>query len=252
MPLKVDQLLDERAQRSASGRASILTSLICHAAVVAAAWFVPDLLAKPPEPIDYFSVVVVPPQALGVERPPPPPPPRVEPPPPEPPPPELPPPEPPPPEPEPIPEDVPVLAEKKKKKVENKPPPERRVAPAPPRTAEPPPKRVGSPFGSSLGASTNQAALGVEDPNFTYGYYLDRVVAVISANWVRPMMGNLETRLHFRIQRDGTITELRLVASSSSRQFDEAALRAVNTSSPLPPLPKGYVEDTLGINLIVK
>ena len=29
------------------------------------AWFVPELLAKPPEPVDYFEVMVVPPQALG-------------------------------------------------------------------------------------------------------------------------------------------------------------------------------------------
>ena len=65
-------------------------------------------------------------------------------------------------------------------------------------------------------------------------------------------MGNLEARFHFRIQRDGTITELRLTASSSSSEFDEAATRAVSASSPLPPLPKGYSEDELGINLIVK
>ena len=247
MPQNVDHLLEERARRGTAERASIVTSLIFHGVVVAAAWIVPELLAKPPEVVEAFSVIVVPPQALGAEAPPPPPPPppKAEPPPPEPPPPEAPP-------PEKIPEDVPVLADKQKK-VERKPPPPKRP---PPRRSqpepEPPPKRVGSPFGSSLGASTQQATLGVEDPNFTYGYYLNQVVAVISSNWVRPPMGNLETRLHFRIQRDGTITELRVVAPSTSRQFDDAAVRAVNTSSPLPPLPKGYAEDHLGINLIVK
>ena len=246
MPLNLDQLLKDRAQRAARGRYSVVYSLISHVAIVAAAWLVPELLAKPSPPVEYFSVVVVPPRVLGVEEPPPPPPPRVEPPPPEPPPPE-----PPAPEPEPVPEDVPVLVEKKKK-VERKPPPKKRPAPPPPKAVEPPPKRIGSPFGNPLGASTNQATLGVEDPNFTYGYYLDRVVAVISSNWLRPMIGNLETRLHFRIQRDGTITDLRVVESSTSREFDDAALRAVNASSPLPPLPKGYSEDDLGINLIVK
>ncbi len=247
MSLHVDQLLTERARRAKSNPFSVFYSVLFHGAVVAAAWFVPELLAKPPEPIDYFEVVVVPPRVLGVEEPqPPPPPPRVEPPPPEPPPPE-----PPPPEPEQDAEDVPVLVEKKKK-VEKKPQPKSQPKPPPPSPPAPPPKRVGSPFGNPLGASTNQATLGVEDPNFTYGYYLDRVVAVISSNWMRPIMGNLEARFHFRIQRDGTITELRLTASSSSSEFDTAAMRAVSASSPLPPLPKGYSEGDLGINLIVK
>ncbi len=244
MPRNVDHLLTERARRGAAGRAGVVSSVIFHGIVIAAAWFVPQLLAKPPAVVDSIVVTVVPPQMLGAEAPPPPPPPpRVEPPPPEPPP-EAPP-------PEEIPEDVPVLVDKKKK-IENKPPPPEpppKRAPAPP---EPPPKRVGSPFGSSLGASTNQATLGVEDPNFTYGYYLDRVVAVISSNWVRPPMGDLEARLHFFIQRDGTITDLSVKVPSTSRPFDDAAVRAVSTSSPLPPLPKGYAEDRLGINLIVK
>ena len=236
MPLNLDQLLSERARRAANGPYNVLYSLLFHGVMAAAAWFVPELLAKPPEPDSYFTVVVVPPQALGIEQPPPPPPPRVEPPPPE----------PPPPEPEPLPEDVPVLPDKKKKVEKKKPPPERRPAVSAPKPIEPPPKRVGSPFGNPLGASTNQATLGVEDPNFTYGYYLDRVVAVISSNWVRPPMGNLEARLHFRIQRDGTITDLRIVTPSTSSEFDDAAVRAVNTSSPLPPLPKGYARTTSG------
>ncbi len=222
--------------------------MLFHGTLVAALWFVPKLFAKPPEVIEAIAVVVVPPQALGQEQPPPPPPP--------PPPPKVEEPEPEPvkpdPKPEPVPEDVPVLV-KEEKRVEEKPPPlPPPKRPTPPPKIEPPPKRVGSPFGKSLGASTNSATLGVEDPNFTYGYYLDRVVAVISSNWVRPPLGNLQTKLHFRIRRDGSITDLRLVESSTQADFDEAALRAVRSSAPLPPLPKGYKRDDLGINLIVK
>ena len=246
MATTVDQLLRHRALRARARRSSFLYSFLSHGAAVAGMWLLPQMFDKPPEKIDYIAVTVVPPQILGAqEQPPPPPPPKkVEPPPPEPPPPA--------PPPAPVPEDVPVIVEKKKK-VEKEPPtpPPPRKAPPPPRI-EPPPKRVGSPFGNPLGATTNQATVGVEDPNFTYGYYLDRVVAAISANWVRPPIGNLEARLHFRIQRDGTIIELRLVESSTSSTFDEAAIRAVSASSPLPPLPKGYTRDDLGINLIVK
>ncbi|MEM7586041.1 MAG: energy transducer TonB [Acidobacteriota bacterium] len=249
MAINVDQLLRSRSRRLQLREQSqcVVYSALFHGFLIAAFWFVPKLFAKPPEVIDAIAVVVVPPQVLGQEAPPPPPPPpKVEP--------EPEPPKPEPKPPEPVPEDVPVLVEKKKKppKKTPPPPPPKRRAPPPPKKIEPPPKRIGSPFGKSLGASTNNATLGVEDPNFTYGYYLDRVVAVISSNWVRPPLGNLQTKLHFRIQRDGEITDLRLVASSTQPDFDDAALRAVQSSSPLPPLPKGYKRDDLGINLIVK
>jgi TonB family protein len=105
-----------------------------------------------------------------------------------------------------------------------------------------------------MGSATSNARVGAEDPNFTYGYYLDRVVAVISNNWVRPPVGGdiEEALLYFRIQRDGTLTDLRIVEPSGSEVFDQAAYRAVESSSPLPPLPKSYKRDFLGINLIVQ
>ena len=245
MATTVDQFLEQRARRLARGRSSLLYSTLSHALVVVAMWLVPQLFIRPPERFDYIAVTVVPPQMLGAEEPPPPAKKQVTPPP------EPPPPAPPPPDP--VPEDVPVLVEKKKKieKPPPPPPPPPKRKPAPPKI-EAPPKRIGSPFGNPLGATTNQAIVGVEDPNFTYGYYLDRVVAAISGNWVRPPIGNLEAKFHFRIQRDGTIAELRLVDSSSSHEFDQAAMRAVQASSPLPPLPKGYNQDDLGINLTVR
>ncbi len=243
--MNVERILDDRRQTAAEKpAASWLWSAILHAAVVATVWFVPGLLAEPPKPIEYVPVSIFSPAILGAEEPPPPPPPEPEP--------EPPPPAPSPePEPEPIEEDTMVLVEEEKK-VEKLPPPPPRTAPPPP-AAKPPPKRTGSPFGSTLGSSTSKARVGVEDPNFTYGYYLDRVVAVINGNWVRPPVGDVEqTVLYFRIQRDGSITELRLAEPSGSETFDRAAFRAVQSSSPLPPLPSGYKRPSLGINLIVK
>ena len=113
-------------------------------------------------------------------------------------------------------------------------------------------RRRGSPFGNPVGASTAKATLGVEDPNFTYGYYLDRVVAIISEHWTRPPIGVTDTILHFRILSDGTVIDLEIRRSSGDGSFDQAAKRAVEAAAPLPPLPKGYKRDYLGINLIVK
>lgn len=248
MQKQIDRIFEERRQRAREGRyGSVVTSALLHTSLVAGFLFLPVLFAKPKPPIEYVSVVVVPPSVLGIEEPPPPPPPppRVEPPPP---PPRVEPPPPPPPPPKP---DVPVIRTEKK--------PERKVTPPPPPPPPPrlrqdrPPRRQGSPTGSTLGASTTQATLGVEDPNFTYGWYLDQVVNRISGNWTRPLVGSeIRALFYFRIQRDGTITSLELRQPSGSAEFDAAARRAVEASSPLPPLPRAYKPTFLGINLIVK
>ena len=248
----LDQILERRRQRvgPAERRRSTLVSLITHGLVVAAAWLVPELWAKPPKPFEYVTVNVVPPSILGEEvpTPPPPPPPAVEPPPPV----ETPPPEP---EPEPVPE-APVLV-KEPAKTEPEPPPPKKVAPPPP-VRRPPPKRQGSPFGKSIGASHRNTTIGVEDPNFTYGYYLDRVVASISRHWDRPLADPevVQATFYFRILQDGRLSELRLVESSGSDSFDQTAEKAVRAAEPFPPLPKQYTKkygrDYLGIHLIIK
>lgn len=261
MPLPLDQILDQRRHREGPGerRRTMIVSMLSHVLIVALAWFVPDLLAKPPEPFPYVSVNVVPPSVLGQPDPlppSPPPPPVVE----------------PEPEPEPVVEppppklepDVPVLPEEKlpeEKKVSDPEPappkPEPKAAPPPPRR-QPPPKRQGSPFGSSLGATNRDATIGVEDPNFTYGYYLDRVVSLISQQWTRPLVDPsiVQATFYFRIDQNGQVTDLRLVDSSGSEPFDATAEKAVRASAPFPPLPKQYTKkfgrDYLGIHLIIK
>lgn len=254
MPIPLEQILEQRRQRESAGqrRRTVAVSIFSHSLVVALAWFVPDLLAKPPEPFNYVAVTVVPPSVLGQKDPPPPPPPVVK---------EEEKPEvkpevaPPPPKPEP---DVMVLPEKKK--VTETPPPPSPPPPQapPPPTRQPPPKRQGSPFGSSLGATHRDATIGVEDPNFTYGYYLDRVVSVIGQQWKRPLVDPsiVQATFYFRISGDGTLTDLRLVTSSGSQSFDQTAEKAVRAASPFPPLPKQYTKkfgrDYLGIHLIIK
>ncbi len=228
-----------------------MLSFFFHAAIVAGLWGLPKLLAEPPQEIRAVSMVIVPPSLLGSEQPPPPPPPQVKPkvePPPPPPPPKL------EPKPEPKLEDVPVLKTEKPKKQSAPPPPPPPPSTPPPPAVQDPPKRRGSLFGNPLGASSNNATVGVEDPNFTYGYYLDRIVTMISQNWVRPMVGGevVQATIYFRIQQDGTLSDLRLTEASGSDIFDQAAMRAVQASAPLPPLPKSYKRGYLGINLIVR
>jgi TonB family protein len=113
--------------------------------------------------------------------------------------------------------------------------------------------RRGAATGSPLGTTAFGSKIaGLDNPDFTYGYYLDRLLSLIDANWVRPSMGSgVRAIVSFRIQRDGTLGELKITESSGYNSFDLAALRAVQNASPFPPLPRPYRGDDLGVNLIV-
>lgn len=273
MSLAVDRILDARVGRVSRHQRinHVLFSTAGHVVAAVLVFIVPAFFHEVPEPLPVVEMMVVPPQALGTVDPPPPAetPRETTPPPPAPPPPE--------PEPEvaPPPPDRPVLVEQtpkpEPKPAETPPPPSPPPPAAPPPSTPPPPappqtrpapppppasplaRRRGNPFGNPLGSTSSASLQGVEDPNFTYGYYLDRVLAVIGQNWVRPAVGGVEDALlYFRIRSDGTITDLRIKRGSGDETFDAAALRAVEASSPLPPLPKSYDKDSLGINLIVR
>ncbi|MEM6794871.1 MAG: TonB family protein [Acidobacteriota bacterium] len=259
----LNHILAQRQHRLAGSqkRRDLAISAAGHTALVALFFLLPKLWAEEPPPFELMPLQVVPPKALGIEQPPPPEPrqkqaPAAEP--------EPEPPKPEPPKPEPPKPERTVLVEKKKPEPPKPkpPPPKPRAEPPPTRpdpapaspVAAPLPKRQGSPFGNPLGASTSQATLGVEDPNFTYGYYLDLIVGRVSSEWRRPAVGGeaLNVRLFFRIEKDGTVNELAVQKTSGDRRFDEAALAAVRKAAPLPPLPKGYKREFLGINLTVK
>jgi protein TonB len=265
----VDRVLDERTRQAAGGAPglSFAAAVLLHGAALAAILLLPRL-APPPKPLEFVPVQIVPAAALGVRRPaaeaPPQPPqkkpaetPRQE--------------EPPPPPPKK--DDVPVLPTEKAPKPATKPEPAKKPAPAPapaaalvpapaparPAAPTPPPQpgeeagRRGSPSGSALGTTAYGSQIaGFDNPDFTYGYYIDQLLAAIDANWVRPPVGDkVRAIVTFRIQRDGSITDLKIAEPSGYNAFDLAALRAVQNAVPLPPLPRAYRRDSLGVNLIV-
>ena len=244
----LDEILEERRRQTGGGRKVLgfLASTLLHGGLLAGALLVPGLLAEEPKTLEYVPVLLVPPPAVGVENPAPPPRPEPEPEP-----------EPAPREPEPKPAaDVPVLPdEEKPKRPEPKPEPRPETPPPrpdPPANALPGPQ--GSPTGDPGSSFTQGAAvLGVEDPSFTYGYYLDRLVVAIKSQWMRPKMGSgIEAVVHFRIREDGAVEDVRIAQSSGYNSFDLAALRAVQAAAPLPPLPRSYAKGSLGVNLIFK
>jgi TonB family protein len=115
------------------------------------------------------------------------------------------------------------------------------------------PEEQGIAGGALSGLALGAPVARLDNPDFTYGYYVDQMLALISRNWVRPPVGGgIEAWVHYRIERDGKVTGIEIIRSSGINSFDLAALRAVQSSSPLPPLPRAYRESSLGVNLIVR
>jgi protein TonB len=275
--LAVDRILERRSRRE-SRRPEVLSiaaAALLHGTALALVLFLPRL-TPPPPPLAFVPVQIIPAQALGVRRPasrPPvekPAPPKTEPAaeePAEP--------EPPKPAPKPAPkptrEEVPELPDKPVKKPEKpqKPasgPP--KPAPAASTAARKPLPQPAAPVGETSGEAGRRGAPtgtlkgtsafgsqieAFDNPDFKFGYYIDQLLSAIDSKWMRPPLGNdVRAIIGFRIQRDGSITDLQVSQSSGYNSFDLAALRAVQNASPFPPLPRAYRQDSLGVNLIVR
>jgi TonB family protein len=108
------------------------------------------------------------------------------------------------------------------------------------------------------------------DPNFSteapiilsdtrgvdFGPYLARVVFNVRRNWyaVIPVSARLGQKgrvaIVFEILKDGSVPELRLVASSGADPLDRAAIAAIRASNPFPPLPEEFTGPHLVLQFI--
>lgn len=243
----VDQILARRAKSASapSPAATLAGALLLHLLLAGAAILLPRLTPRP-DPFAFVPVEIVPVQALGVRKPATrerseaPAPIKEE----------------PRPEPEPTKEpprsEAPVLPDKKPdKKPEVKP---AQPQPAGDAEASGEAERLGAPTGNPLGTSAfGSEVAGLDNPDFTYGYYIDQLLGAIDARWERPTLGgDVRALIAFRIGRDGSVSDLRVAESSGYNSFDLAALRAVKNAAPFPPLPRAYRHDSLGVNLIVR
>ncbi len=171
-------------------------------------------------------------------------------------------PEPIPPAPEPPPPDIPALAveEPEPEPAPEPVPPPPEVAPSPPENAPPPRPLVERPFQTNRTVNDSSAGrdnapapvIGYDSDDFTYAYYAGRLEAAIRARWTRPPIQGVEAVVRFRIASDGTVSELELVESSGVARFDRAGLRAIELASPVPPLPRGFDEPSLGVTMRIR
>jgi len=253
--LALESVLQQRSRQLDSElepKRSVIMSGVLHFFLLSSFVLVPVLTQKDPEPMQFTPITIVPVQALGVENPVSPPT-RTE--------------APPKPEPE-----VAPPAREAKPETEQPvlPTPEKEPVKQSATTPEPAParegsgqtgtrqealgQRQGSAMGSSLGTSTFGAAVGgLDNPDFVYGYYVDQMLAMIGGHWQRPPLGaNIEAMIHFRIHKDGHISDVRVSQSSGYNSYDLAGLRAIQLAAPFPQLPQSYRHKSLGVTLILR
>ena len=123
--------------------------------------------------------------------------------------------------------------------------------PTPPSTANRQPSTAvpGTTTDIAVGGS---GVTGIEGGDFPFADYLQRMHLRIGNSWIRPSVNGSTVVIFLRIERNGTISESHIATPSGNGTFDRAALSAVRSASPLPPLPPRYLGPNLGIYLTFK
>jgi len=89
-----------------------------------------------------------------------------------------------------------------------------------------------------------------------FGPYLARIVYIVRRNWISviPESARLGEKgrvgIVFEILKDGSVPQLRLVASSGSDPLDRAAVTGIHASIPFPPLPQEFTGEHLVLQFI--
>ncbi|MDD5170419.1 MAG: TonB family protein [Syntrophales bacterium] len=83
--------------------------------------------------------------------------------------------------------------------------------------------------------------------------YSRAIWAKIKSQWALPggilPKQNILAIIHVRILRNGALTDISIEKRSGNAYFDNSALRAVEKSNPLPPLPEGINDSSLDVGI---
>ena len=125
-----------------------------------------------------------------------------------------------------------------------------------PPVEEPAANPVESPAASRPGADPTPPAAAptgvtasVGGGDASLGWYSAAVKAALESNWQKPFLEDQGTThsvtIAFDIARDGTVRNIRVVASSGVASLDRSAQRAAMEASPLPGVPPSWKEGVL-------
>jgi TonB family protein len=103
----------------------------------------------------------------------------------------------------------------------------------------------------NIGANSKLGGASVDNASFNYPYWYMQSFPKIERNWTNPVFANrpLKCVVYFQVIRSGRIIKSEIEQSSGVATYDRACLRAITLSEPLPPLPKEFIEEILGIHL---
>ena len=136
------------------------------------------------------------------------------------------------------------------KKVEQIPQPEIKVADPEPEVVE----KVAEPVEQVVAPAMTAPTIGGTDENFPFAWYISLIEGKVVNNWKPRQLGFgkraiVSCTVHFRVARNGTVSQVTLVRNSGVGVFDRESLRAVKTTK-LQPLPPQYKGASLGITFI--
>ncbi|MEM9535573.1 MAG: TonB family protein [Cyanobacteria bacterium P01_E01_bin.45] len=116
--------------------------------------------------------------------------------------------------------------------------------------------QLGGPVSSnSASGLTNPSQSGPGAPsvaanaNLDWGPYLARLQQRVERRWI-PGQSNTSRRsvVTFTVNRNGSVSNVRLASSSGNQQTDSAALTAIQQASPLEPLPAAFTGQSVDIH----
>lgn len=122
------------------------------------------------------------------------------------------------------------------------------AAPAGPVAATAPSAETGT--GKAGGLELANAGRGEGSGGSALGYYLGLIDYKISTNWSPVATGGAPESVavvRFRVMRSGSVRNQELETSSGDAGLDNAAMRAIRQSSPLPPFPNLLTEPYLDL-----
>jgi TonB family protein len=107
--------------------------------------------------------------------------------------------------------------------------------------------QAGGPSVPSGGAASG-VTVATAQPDFKFQYYINAVREKIGQHWRPPPdVKDAKARVTFTVNRSGWVGEVNLINEHSSGTFGfrQAAVRAIRSSNPFPPLPEEFAKQSL-------
>lgn len=109
---------------------------------------------------------------------------------------------------------------------------------------------AGDGIGIGFGSGTGGFGSGGSS-NFPYTWYVHAIRKKLDANWnvSSGFSQKIFTQVAFTVGKDGSIRDIAVEESSKNEVFDRAAVRAVEYTHPLPPLPSDFSDPELRVHV---